>query len=253
MSTYHYIQTKKEKGLAELTFNRPEKRHAMSPEMIKEISDWLTHIQADTNIRLLVIRGDKEGFSAGGDLDSISRMDEKTAEKNSRIVQDCFHSLRELHCSSLAVVEGQAVGGGFELALAADMCIASTEARFGLPETRFSIIPGGGGTRYLCERINWHNALYYILSGKFFSAEEALRQGIVQAVIPPQNLAEEVAHFCDRILNMPPEVSESLKELLRSHSEAGLQESLSSEARLFGKLVAKYGKAEIKSFLKQKK
>ncbi|KAG6121345.1 hypothetical protein E4U13_004872 [Claviceps humidiphila] len=165
-------------GITLITLNRPEKRNAMSQELIGEFLRKLKTASCDSTVKVIVITGNGTFFSAGADLKDIAELDAAGA-RACRYLEDLCLGMSAVRKPLLAAVNGPALGGGFELALMCDLIMASKSAYFALPETKRGLIPGAGGTQRLTAAVGKFRAMRTILMGKPITSEEAMSMGLV--------------------------------------------------------------------------
>ncbi|MDM8540849.1 enoyl-CoA hydratase-related protein [Desulfococcaceae bacterium HSG7] len=181
-----------EDALATLTFNRPKALNAISIELLKEFSYILDEIAANETIRVLVLTGSGEkAFVAGADITELAKLNALQAKNFSAQGQRTINKLQNLSIPVIAAVNGYALGGGTEIALASDFIYASDNAVFGLPEITLGLIPGFGGTQRLSRLIGLNRAKEMIFTGKMIKADEAQTIGMVNKVCLPDKLWEE--------------------------------------------------------------
>lgn len=190
--------------LAIITINREEVRNAINKGTLDEILQALEELKSNNEIGCIIFtgQGDKS-FAAGAD---ISQLQKKTAidalEHNT--MQQVYDYIEGYEKPTIAMVNGYALGGGCELAMACDIRVASENAKFGLPELNLSIIPGAGGTQRLSRLVGKGKAMEWILTGKIVSSEEAYRFGLISEVAPPEELLERTKGVAAQILNKGP-------------------------------------------------
>ena len=201
--TFENIRLETDDGVARLVVDRPEVRNALDADTVREIRAALDRIEADDAVRVLIVTGAGEKvFVAGADVRTLlarSTRDVLVAANNR-----LFRRLEELPVPTIAAVNGFALGGGLELALACDIRVASANAKLGLPETSLGILPGAGGTQRLPRIVGAGIAREMILAGTILDAEEALRVGLVNRVVPPAELDAAVGELADRIKKRAP-------------------------------------------------
>lgn len=204
MKVYQNIEVNKKGLLAYVTINRPELRNALNKETLQEMIDALHEIKADDTVGCVIFtgKGDKS-FAAGAD---ISQLRQKTALDvfKSGGMQEVYDQIEMFEKPTIAMVNGFALGGGCELALACDIRVASVNAKFGLPELNLSIIPGAGGTQRLARLVGKGKALDMILTGKIIDGEEAYRMGLVSEVVSQDELAAKTQEVAGKILAKGP-------------------------------------------------
>lgn len=180
----------KQGPIAVITINRPEARNALNEEVRNELYNALQEVNGDGAVRGVIITGGREVFSAGADIQAMSRATAVEVFYRQGL-QRIIHLIETMPKPVLAAISGYALGGGCELALGCDVRIASETAVFGQPEIRIGIIPGGGGTRRLARLVGPGQAKDLIFSGRMIEAAEAYRIGLVEAVVPLDKLMEE--------------------------------------------------------------
>src|SRR5262249_13822444 len=190
--------------VAILTINRPDKLNALNIPTRNEILAALDQLEKDEAVRVVVITGAGEkAFIAGADINEFAGM---TAVAQRAVMKGrrAFDAVEDFRKPVIAMINGFALGGGCELALACDIRIASTKARLGQPEIKLGIIPGGGGTQRLTRLIGEGKAMELALTGDMISAEEALTLGLVNHVVAPENLEEKTFEIANKIAEMSP-------------------------------------------------
>lgn len=190
---YKNIIVSVEEGIQTITFNRPKSLNALNSELLNEFMSALTSISENEDIRVLILTGAGEkSFVAGADITELATLNVLQTKIFSRKGQTVIGYLQELPIPVIAAVNGFALGGGCEIAIACDFIYASENAMFGLPEINLGLIPGFGGTQRLPRLIGANMAKELIFTGKMISASEALSIGIVNKVCPPDSLMAEV-------------------------------------------------------------
>jgi enoyl-CoA hydratase len=198
--TYINILYEKKQGTAIITFNRPNALNALNAALIGELSQALERVSKDDTIRVLVLTGaGDKAFVSGADINELAALSALEAKAFSKKGHTVFSKLQQLSIPVIAAVNGYALGGGCEIALACDFIYAAETARFGLPEITLGLIPGFGGTQRLPRRIGENLAKELIFTGRMISAEEALRLGIVNSVHPSESLMQAVLKTADSI------------------------------------------------------
>jgi len=190
---YENILFQLNQGIATITFNRPRALNALNQALLADLSKALDEIAADEEVRVLILTGAGEkAFVAGADISELATFTALQAKVFSRAGHAIIAKLQELPIAVIAAVNGFALGGGSEIALACDFIYAAEHARFGLPEINLGLIPGFGGTQRLPRLVGAHRAKELIFSGKMVSASEAAQIGLVNRVLPSADLLEEV-------------------------------------------------------------
>ncbi len=197
---YENIILNVEKGIATLTFNRPKALNALNGDLLNELADALEKVDADEEIRVLVLTGAGEkSFVAGADITELATFNALQAKVFAKKGHQIIGRLQSLSIPVIAAVNGFALGGGSEMALACDFIYASENAMFGLPEINLGIIPGFGGTQRLPRLIGANKAKEMIFTGKMVKADEAEKMGLVNKVLAPEALMEETMKTAGQI------------------------------------------------------
>ncbi len=190
---YDNIIFKVEKNIATITFNRPKALNAINSSLLEDFSHALDEIAKDETIRILILTGAGEkSFVAGADITELAKFNPLQSKNFAIKGHSTISKLQELPIPVLAAVNGFALGGGSEIALACDFIYASEKANFGLPEINLGVIPGFGGTQRLPRLIGKNMAKEMILTGKMISAEKAAEIGMVNKVCPHETLMDEI-------------------------------------------------------------
>ena len=198
--------------IAEIVLDRPEARNAFNSEMAEEILGCCREI-ADSDVRVVLFTSSAaKSFCSGADLKERNNMTEEQWKEQHLLFQKMFHSVKELKQPTIAVVDGFALAGGFELVLNCDMIVAAETAKFGLPEVTRGIMPGGGGTRLLPKRIGVHKAKEWVCTGKIVPAEEADRAGLVNVLAKSEEIRERALKIAERIAQNAPLAVAACKE-----------------------------------------
>jgi enoyl-CoA hydratase len=228
-----------EPGIWLLTVNRPTALNALSPQVLYEIATAVAHVNADANTRVLLVTGaGDKAFVAGADIAAMSSMN---AIEGREFAQKGHAALRSLELSPfpvIALVNGFALGGGCELALACDWIVASEKAVFGQPEVNLGICPGFGGTQRLARLVGKSMALEIICTGRQVKAEEAQRIGLVNHVVPHAKLHEEGMKLARMIATKGPLAVKMAKHLVQRGQDLDLANANAMEADVFGFLCA---------------
>ncbi len=203
MAEYETILTGVEGDVGTITINRPDVRNALNTQVVGDLRAALTEFRYDGSVGVVVFTGAGDrAFAAGAD---IGELREKTMlDALGSTMQQVYDEIEGYEKPTIAAVNGYALGGGCELAMACDIRIASENARFGLPEVTLSIIPGAGGTQRLARLVGKGKAIEMILTGRMIGAEEALRVGLVTQVVSPEKLPEAARETANDILSKGP-------------------------------------------------
>lgn len=208
-------------GIATVTFNRPEVRNALNRAVLADLGAALAAARDDEGVGAVVFTGAGEkAFVAGADINQLVNHSLHTGLESQ--MQRVFDELESFEKPTIAAVNGFALGGGCELAMSCDIRIASTTARFGLPETTLGIIPGAGGTQRLGRLIGVGRAIELVLTGRLVDADEALRVGLVTSVVQPDELLGGARRTAEKILTKGPLAVRLAKVVIRSGLDADL-------------------------------
>ena len=240
-------------SIATITLNRPDALNALNNNFFGDMELLLKKIRENNQIRILVITGEGKAFAAGADIAEMVDMDEAEGGKFSSRGQNVFLGLEKLNIPVIAAVNGYALGGGCELAMACDIRVAGSNAKFGQPEVSLGLIPGFGATQRLSRLVGLGNALNLLLTAGQISADEALRIGLVQKVTEPDQLMDEVYKLAEKILSKGPQSVSLIKKVTRIGANLDFAKATSLESREFGSLFGNEGTEGMKAFLEKRK
>ena len=250
--TYDHILVDREPPIATVRLNRPQVLNALSPDLIAELIDALQALDKDPDVGAIVLTGNERAFAAGAD---IGRMAESTVVE--QIERDQFavwDKIRRIKKPIIAAVSGWCLGGGNETAMMCDMIIASETARFGQPEIGIGIIPGAGGTQRLTQAVGKARAMELVLTGRQFTAEEALAMGLVNRVVPVEVYLEEAQALAREIASKPPIAVQMGKASVNAVFDDYLDRGLMTERRNFYMLFATEDQKEgMRAFVEKRK
>ncbi len=229
------LDVKMEGKLGILTINRPEVRNAINLETVNEIYKALDFFQENEASVLIITGAGDKVFVSGADINDLKTRNKFDAFKG--INNKLFDTIEKFYCPVIAAINGFSLGGGFEIALACDIRIASTRAKFGFPETSLGIIPGAGGTQRLPRLIGLSRAKEIVLTGRIFGAEEAKNVGIVAEVTEPETLLEKAKEIAGKIMARAPLAVRfaklNLNNSTQTPQDAGMLLEMISQAVLF--------------------
>jgi len=229
------ILFEKKNGVATITINRPKALNAMNEETILEILSALDDAEKDETIKVVVITGAGDrAFSAGADISGMKGKTPLEMEKSSQLGQQVMDTVEDLEKPVIAAINGYALGGGLELAMACDLRIASENARLGQPEINIGLIPGWGGTQRLPRFVGKSLAKEMIFTGRMIDAKTAEQHGLVNKVVPGDQLKSAVEEIATELVNKPPVAIKLAKELINNSTEASLRIGLTNESEAFG-------------------
>ena len=245
------IETSRQGHVALLRLNRPEARNALSPEMMEEIAGELERLDPDPEVRCVVIAGSEKVFAAGADIKAMS--ERSFAEALRHPAASFWRRVAATKAPTIAAVSGFALGGGCELALICDMIVASDTAQFGQPEITLGIIPGGGGSQRLARVLGKQRAMEYVLTGRRFDAEMALRMGLVNKVVKKGRWLEEAMELAETVAERPPIAARLAKQAVLAADETALGAGLEAERRLYELAMATQDRVEgMRAFLEKR-
>jgi len=234
-----YIQCETKDMLAILTIRRPESLNALNSQLIHELDGALHELEADAGVKVVILTGAGEkAFVAGGDIKEMLTLDITGARAFSRTGQATTLYIESMRKPVLAAVNGYALGGGLELALACDFIYAAQRARFGLPEVTLGVLPGFGGTQNLARLIGPARAKELIFTGRTLTAQEALEWGLVNAVYPQAELLDRTMETALRIAHNGSLAVASSKKAIVQGLDQEKAEGLRIENDLFADLFA---------------
>jgi enoyl-CoA hydratase len=246
----------KEKGIVKLTINRPEVRNALNAATRKEIRNAIGEIEKDGDVRVVIITGAGEkAFISGADITAFKEATPIMMEESaSTLGQQLFSDIENLSVPVIAMINGFCLGGGQELAICCDIRIASENAKFGQPEVNVGIFPGAGGTQRLPRLIGWGKAKELIYTGRIIDAVEAERIGLVDKVVPPERLEEEVNQLAETIASKSPLIIKLAKKAINKGMYTDLAAGLAYEKANFALCFATEDRTEgVTAFLEKRK
>jgi enoyl-CoA hydratase/carnithine racemase len=237
--------------VALLQLNRPEARNALSPEMRVQIAESLERLDADPEVRCIVIAGSDEFFAAGADIKAMAErpLDAPPDPQG----MEFWTRLAAIGTPTIAAVSGYAFGGGCELALACDMIVAEENARFGQPEITLGIIPGGGGTQRLARAVGKQRAMEYVLTGRRWDAKTAEAWGLVNKIAKKRSWLSEAIELARLVAERPPLAARLAKQAVLAAEQTSLDEGLRTERGLFDRAMASEDRVEgMNAFLEKR-
>lgn len=236
---YEDILINIEAPIGVITFNRPSVLNALRTQLLKEVAQALDELEGNAAVRAIIITGAGEkAFAAGADIAELNAL--ASAHEGAAQSRSGQALTRKIECLSKPVimaVNGFALGGGCELAMAGDVIIASENAKFGQPEVNLGLIPGYGGTARTTRRVGKAMATYLCLTGEIIDAREALRIGLVERVVPAAELMTEAKRIASVIASKAPLAITACKRVLNHGADLSIDAALELEALEFGALV----------------
>ncbi|MDP6549915.1 MAG: enoyl-CoA hydratase/isomerase family protein [Dehalococcoidia bacterium] len=226
---YETIIYEKWGGLVDITLNRPDRLNAANLQLAREMTEAVGEIEADDEVRVMILHGAGRAFCAGADIKAMAE-GELSGELVHKMTALCTR-MEGLSKITVAAVNGVAAGGGCEMALACDLRLAADVARFGLPEVTLGLLPGSGGTQRLPRIIGAGRAKWVMYTGDLVDAETALQWGLVNQVVPGDQLLEEAGKLAQMLMERPPLALHLIKSCIDVGSQMDLRSGLEYEAR----------------------
>ncbi|MFW6598678.1 enoyl-CoA hydratase/isomerase family protein [Propionibacteriaceae bacterium Y2011] len=231
--------------VAELVLDRPEALNAISTAHARAIGAACAELTDDDRVRVVLLTSTSDqAFSVGADLKERRGMSTEQLLQQRQVTRTAYRGVLGLPMPVVAVVEGYALGGGFELALACDLIVAATTATFGLPEVGVGIVPGGGGTQLLTRRLGYNAAADIILTGRQLDAAEAKSYGIVDRLTEPGAARTVAAELADRLASRSPVAVRQAKIAMRHGLDLPLAEGLQIEERAWENAISSADRVE---------
>jgi enoyl-CoA hydratase len=231
--------------IATVTLNRPKVLHALNSQVFDELEEVFGHLAENAEVRVILLTGSGEkAFAAGADINEIAATDVLTGEVKALRGQAVFRLIETCGKPVIALINGFALGGGCELAMACTIRIASETARLGQPEVKLGLVPGYGGTQRLPRLVGQPAALKLLLTGEMIGAIEALRIGLVDEVVPAERLMARGEELAQAIAAVAPLAVAGCMEAVQRGSDLGIEAALAVEAEVFGRLCGTVDKAE---------
>jgi enoyl-CoA hydratase len=237
-----------------LTISRPQALNALNTQMFTELGQFFSKLNAD-ELRCLIVTGSGDkAFVAGADIKEMNAIDKDKGIGFAKVGQDAFQAIQDCPIPVIAAVNGYALGGGLELALACDFIIASENAKFGLPEVSLGIIPFYGGTQRLSRYIGTAKARMIALSGDIYTADKAMQWGLLAEVVSADSLLDRCKEIASKIIQRSPLALRLAKQAVTQGYELNLPEALKLETELFEKAFSSEDKKEgFTAFIEKRK
>jgi enoyl-CoA hydratase/carnithine racemase len=230
----HYLLEDHTKKICWITINRPLKHNSFAPGMLAQLDEVLDRAQADPGVAAIVLTGaGTKSFVAGNDVNALAAMDPMSAYRDMVAGHRLMQRLHEFPKPTLAAVNGYALGGGFELALACDFIIASSNAQFGFPEITLNTLPGWGGTQLAVKKMGLAYAKEMVLTGSHYRVEECRHFGFISKVVEPAGLHQATQDFAESLVRHHPFALEMAKRAVNRASELPLQSGMEFEAATY--------------------
>lgn len=250
---YNFLKIENNGAICTMTISAPKSLNALNSTILNEINDFLGNL--DSNIKALIITGDGEkSFVAGADISEMATLNQEQGQAFGERGASVFRKIETLSIPVIAAINGFALGGGCEIAMACDIRICSNNARFGQPEVGLGIIPGFSGTYRLAKLVGMGMAKQLIFTGKNIKADEALRIGLVNAVYEPADLMPEAMKLAESIVANAPIAVAYAKQCINEEYDLSADDAIAYESRMFGKCFDTQDQKDgMKAFLSKEK
>jgi enoyl-CoA hydratase len=250
--TYTNLLLSKEDGYAVVQFNRPQVLNALNMETMTELVAALESLDGDDEVRCIVLTGNEKAFAAGADIKEMADASAMEMLKRDQFAK--WDRIRKIKKPIIAAVSGFALGGGCELMMTCDMVIASETAKIGQPEINIGVMPGAGGTQRLTRAVGKVKAMELVLTGNMISADEALKWGLVNKIVPVEYYLQEAKAWAKEIASKPPVAVRLAKEAVLKSFDTTIEGGLEFERKNFYALFASEDQKEgMKAFVEKRK
>ena len=255
VNSYEHIEILIEDDLAFLIFNRPDQLNAMNRKMMGEIIKGIEEINLNEKVKVAIIQGKGRAFMAGADIKEYGSQTPEEFRSFQDNGKKLYESIEGASKPWIAAVDGFALGGGCEIALSCDLILASSRSRMGLPEVHLSLIPGGGGTQRLTEKVGINRAKEMLFTGGQYSATELHNWGVVNRVFDDENFEEEVQAFAKKLTRRSTQSIAQLKRLAQlSLTSTPFDDRIDEEARIVEQLfLTDEARQAIQAFISKNK
>ena len=251
--TRRYVKLELEDSIGILTIDRQDRLNALDAEVLGELRSAIEEASGTSGLRCLIVTGAGKAFVAGADIESMKDMDPERAKELASLGHGTLDMLESLPCPVIAAVNGFALGGGCELALACDFIHVSTKAKLGQPEVKLGVIPGFGGTQRLTRRVGVGRARELIYTGRMIDAEEAVRIGLANASFEPDQLLPETKKTAAAIAQMGPLAIAAAKRVILDGADAPLRDANRREIDAFAQCFTSQDQKEgMSAFLEKR-
>jgi enoyl-CoA hydratase len=228
------VRLERDGPIARLTVDREQQMNALNREVLTQLDHHLGTVAADESVRVVLVTGAGKAFVAGADIAEMQSMTAVEAQSFSELGHTVFRKIERMAQPVIAMVNGYALGGGMELAMACDLRIISENAHFGQPEVHLGITPGFGGSQRLPRIVGQGRALEWLLTGAMMGAQEALRIGLANKVVEAGALEDAALELADQLLSQGPGAIATVKRAVYEGADVDLDKALAIEATLFG-------------------
>jgi enoyl-CoA hydratase len=255
MPNYETLLVERDGPVAVITINRPKVLNALNETVLSELSKAFDELEADRSVRAVIMTGSGDrAFVAGADIGELAALpDEKAGAKKAKEGHHVTHKIEHSRLPVIMAINGYALGGGLELAMAGDIRIASTNAKLGQPEVNLGITAGFGGSQRLPRLVGQGMASYMLLTGEQIGPEEAKNANLIEKVVAPDQLMTEAKRIANVIASKGPLAIAATKRLIHKGMQTDLHDALDLEAEEFGKICATADAKEgTKAFLEKR-
>jgi enoyl-CoA hydratase len=222
--------------IAVVTFTRPDKLNALDARALDDLRTAAESLSSQDSVRAVILEGEGRAFIAGADIEAMLEMSRQEGEEFCQKGHETMNALEAVPAPVIAAVDGFALGGGLEVALACDLIYASGRAQFGLPEVSLGIIPGFGGTQRLARFVGWQRARELVFTGRQIDADRAEAIGLVADCFEVDSFDQRVEDIADTIAERAPLAVRAAKEVMKEGEDVPLDEGLDGEREAFGDL-----------------
>lgn len=250
---YENIKYESRDNIAYVTVNRPKAMNALNMDVLNELYDVFTAIEADADIRAVILTGEGRAFVAGADIAQMNQLNALEGRQMMIMGHKVMNLIEAIEKPVIAAVNGFALGGGCELSMACDIRIASEKAKFGQPEVGLGIIPGFGGTQRLPRLVGKGMAKYLIMTAEMIPAEESYRIGLVEKVVPAESLMEEAEKLAKTIASKAPVAVATAKTAINNGFDMDMKSASKFEIETFTAAFGSEDKSEgMSAFLEKR-
>jgi len=235
MTSYENILVEKKESIGVLKINRPNMLNALNKDTILELTKAVEELEKDKNIKVVILTGEGKAFIAGADIKQMKDMNPSEAKKFAEMGHNLLMKIENSRLPFIAAVNGYALGGGCEVMMACDICMAAASAKIGQPEINLGIHPGFGGTQRLPRLVGRMKAKQLLLTGDNIDANEAYRIGLVNMVVPDDKIMEETEKIASKIAGKSTVQTAFIKSLVNKGMDVDLNKACSLEISYFSK------------------
>ena len=241
---YENIKFEVKEGIGYVTINRPQAMNALNEDVLGELLDVFTKIESDETVKAVILTGEGKAFVAGADIAQMSKLNALEGRSMMTLGHKVMNLIENIEKPVIAAVNGFALGGGCELAMACDIRIASEKAKFGQPEVGLGIIPGFGGTQRLARLVGKGMAKYLIMTAEMIPASEAFRIGLVEKIATPEELMVEAEKVAKTIISKAPVAIATAKTAINNGYDMDMKSASKFEIETFTAAFGSQDKAE---------